>query len=229
MSQIETIRKIPRFSGLPAEAETWLAERLIERVYHKGEMIFMEGDHAAFLHLVLTGEVKVFKVLESGRELILNLFTTGESFGEVALVDDVEFPASATAQEETTVVSLTRRDYLILLDRFPEAARSIIRDLSMRINAMRQRVEVLGEAGVPSRIAQLFHLYCQQLGKPRERGIFIPVHLSRQELASLVGARIETVIRIMSRWQKERIVETQPDGFLVVDGDALHDLITHEG
>jgi CRP-like cAMP-binding protein len=220
----QAIRRIPRFAGLSPEAERWLCERAALRSVGKGETIFLEGDPSSHFYMVLQGEVKVFKMLESGRELILDLFRDGESFGEVALVDGSEFPASAVAMEPSSLLALSRKDYLLLLERFPEVARSIIRDLTLRMHALRRRVEVLGEMGVQSRIANLLLIYARQLGQETPQGLLIPLHLSRNEVASLVSARVETVIRIMSRWQKEGLVLSVPDGFLVPDGEALEAL-----
>jgi len=128
------------------------------------------------------------------------------------------------ANEDASILTLERKEYLLLLERFPEVARSIIRDLTMRLHALRRRVEVLGEIGVQSRIANLLQVYARGLGRQTERGLLIPVHLSRNEVASLVCARIETVIRIMSRWQKEQLVLSVEEGFLVPDAEALHAL-----
>ena len=217
----QAIRRVPRFSGISPDAERWLCERAHLRVYEKAETIFYEGDPSSHFHLVLQGEVKVFKVLESGRELILDIFHPGEPFGEVALVDGSDFPANAVALEQATVLSLARKDYLHLLRQYPEVAHSIIRDLTLRMHALRRRVEVLGEIGVQARIANLLMSYGRQVGRTTPDGLLIPIHLSRNEVASLVCARIETVIRIMSRWQKEGLVRTAEDGFLVPDHDAL--------
>jgi CRP/FNR family transcriptional regulator len=222
----QALRRIPRFSGLTPAAEQWLSSRAAVRKFPKGDTIFYEGDPSAHFYMVLQGEVKVFKILESGRELILDFFRDGESFGEVALVDGSDFPANAIATDDASVLVLSRKDYLTLLSRFPEVAHSIIRDLTLRMHALRRRVEVLGEIGVQSRIANLLQVYARQLGQETGRGLLIPIHLSRNEVASLVCARIETVIRIMSRWQKEQLVLSVPEGFLVPDPEMLQTLST---
>ena len=226
MIDSQTLRRMPRFSGLSEAAESWVCERLSMRSYGRGETIFLEGDPCRHFFLVQEGEVKVYKVLESGRELILDIFHSGEAFGEVALVDGGEFPANASAMEQARVLILSREDYIRMLEHFPEVAHSIIRDLSLRLHSMRKRVEVLGEGGVQSRIAQMLQVYARQMGQKTPEGISIPVHLTRQEMAALVCARIETVIRIMSRWQKEELVITRPDGFLVPQTESLQDMIS---
>lgn len=229
MLDVQAIRRIPRFTGISAEAEAWLCERAHVRTVDKGQAIFYEGDPCTAFYMVLEGEVKVYKVLESGRELILDLFRPGEAFGEVALVDGSDLPANAVAMEDSSIFTLGRRDYLHLLERHPEVARSIIRDLTLRMHALRRRVEVLGEMGVESRIAQLLQIYARQVGREDAQGMLIPLRLSRNEVASLVGARIETVIRIMSRWQKEELVVSVAEGFLVKDPDALAALAMGQG
>lgn len=221
MLDAQAIRRVPRFTGISAEAAAWLCERANQRQVHKGQAIFYEGDPSSYFYMVLEGEVKVFKVLESGRELILDLFRPGEAFGEVAVLDGSDLPANAVAQEDSMLLTLSRKDYVHLLERHPEVARSIIRDLTLRMHALRRRVEVLGEMGVESRIAQLLQFYGRQHGREESQGLVIPLRLSRNEVASLVGARIETVIRIMSRWQKEALVISVPEGFLVKDPQAL--------
>lgn len=216
-----TVRRIPRFSGLGEETETWLCGRLRLTRYATGTTIFYEGDPCDHFYMVHTGEVKVSKMLESGRELILDFFGKGEAFGEVALMDGDTFPANAVAHQNCEVLTLTRAEYLELLEGHPAAARSVIRDLTLRLHAMRRRVEVLGEGGVQSRIAQMLLIYARNVGREVDGGTLVPVQLSRNEVASLVCARMETVIRIMSRWQKEGLVRTANDGFLVPNPDAL--------
>jgi len=74
---------------------------------------------------------------------------------------------------------------------------------------------------VETRFARLFLKLCDQIGKPDRGGVFIPMPLSRQELADLSGTTIETAIRIMSRWQKDDVLHTEKDGFVVLDRAAL--------
>lgn len=224
MVDLRDVQLTPRFAGIPPREQQWLAERLVRRRYGKGEMIFLEGDACAHLHLIESGVVKVFKTLESGRELILNLFRSGDAIGEVALMDGIEYPASAEAMEPTAVLSLSGRDYFALLERNPAATRAVIRDLTLRIMAMRRRVEELGEGGVEYRLAQVLSAFGRRVGERRGRGLLIPVQLSRQELADMVGARIETVIRIMSRWHKAGQVRTEREGFWLPAAETLERL-----
>jgi CRP/FNR family transcriptional regulator len=204
------IVNIPRFSGMAPSTRKWLFERLIRRVIAKGEFVFMEGEECDALFIVEQGAIRIFKSLESGRELTMDIFYQGEAVGEVALIDETPFPASAVALEDSKILKLRRQDYQELLRRFPDAATSIIRDLSLRIRALNRRVQELGSGEVEQRLA-LVALTIAERSHPDEKDILI-CDLSRQELASLVGARIETVIRTISRWYKEGVAIKSPMG-----------------
>ena len=228
MPNPELIKRLPRFTDISPDAAEWLCQRAHIKTVVPGETIFMEGDSCSNFFMMLSGEVKIFKVLESGREIILGIFRRGDAIGEVSIMDGSPFPANATAQEAGSLLVLARNDYLQLLERYPEVARSIIRDLTLRMRALRVRVETLSESGVSSRIAQLLLSFGRELGKIEGEGMLVPVRLNRAEIAGMVGARVETVIRIMSGWQKERIVSTHSEGFLIEDPSVLEKLIAGE-
>ena len=81
---------------------------------------------------------------------------------------------------------------------------------------------------VEYRAARLFATLADRAGRSRADGVFVPIHLSRQEIADMVGTTIETAIRVMSRWQKEGLVETERDGFLIRKIEALREIAPEE-
>jgi CRP-like cAMP-binding protein len=89
---------------------------------------------------------------------------------------------------------------------------------------MTNRLAELTRTRVESRLARLFLKMAEQNGRADERGELVPTVLSRQELADLTGTTIETAIRIMSRWHKQRLVLTEKDGFVIVSRAALEAL-----
>lgn len=218
------IERIPRFAGLSSQAKDWLSRRFTRKTFAKSDSIFYEGDPCLNLQLIEKGSVKIFKTLESGRELIMNIFREGEAIGEVALIDGVEYPASAFAHEDTFLLELPRQDYFSMSKLFPEIPFAIIRDLNYRVRSMNRRMQELGSGSAEVRLAHVL-LALTRTGKAEGVGVRIPFHLSRQELADMVGIRIETVIRIMSKWHKTEIVVTLPDGFLIPRLDRIEEVI----
>jgi CRP/FNR family transcriptional regulator len=223
---VETVRKLPRFSGLTPEAHKWLSERLSRKFYEKGKFLFLEGEDSSYLYLIERGAVKVFRSLESGRELILGLFRYGDAVGEVALIDGNGYPASASAHEDSTVLLMRGEDYFHYLKAFDGAAIALLRDLMMRMRTMQRRMEDLGGGGVEYRLARVLQTFCTTI--KGDGPLYIPVPLTRQDFADMVGARVETVIRIMSRWQKEGLLGSDERGLWVRDRATLEALVRSE-
>ena len=226
MIDVETVRKLPRFSGLAPEAHKWLSERLSRKFYEKGKFLFLEGEDSSYLYLIERGAVKVFRSLESGRELILGLFRYGDAIGEVALIDGNGYPASAAAHEDSTVLLMRREDYFYYLKTFDGAAIALLRDLMMRMRTMQRRMEDLGGGGVEFRLGRVLQTFCAT--SKGDGPLYIPVPLTRQDFADMVGARVETVIRIMSRWQKEGLIGHDEGGLWVRDRGTLDALVHSE-
>jgi CRP/FNR family transcriptional regulator len=86
------------------------------------------------------------------------------------------------------------------------------------------RLATLTGGRAETRFAQLFLKLADQVGKPGSDGVFIPIELSRQELAELTATTTETSSRIMSRWSKDSTVETVDRGFVVLDPERLREL-----
>lgn len=221
MVPLKLVQSVPRFAGISPVVQAWLAERVSEVKVAKGSFLFLEGESCSHFHLIEEGTVKVFKTLESGRELILDVFGAGEAVGEVALIDGAAFPASASALEDVRLLKLPRADYFNFISRFPEAPLAMIRDLSLRMRSLSRRVQELGGGGVDRRLAQILLTFGKRVGETRPGGLWIPSQLSRQELAAMVGARIETVIRTLSRWHKSGLVLKEDEGFLIPSPSKL--------
>lgn len=102
--------------------------------------------------------------------------------------------------------------------------RGLLGSLSIRLMELTARLAELTGGRVESRFARLFLKLGDQMGRPDRGGLFLPMVLSRQELADLTGTTIETSIRIMSRWNKDSILLTDKDGFVILDRPALETL-----
>jgi len=134
------------------------------------------------------------------------------------------FPAGAAALEDTTCIVIPRTKFFKLLEESPTLVRGLLAGLTMRLVELTNRLAELTGGRIEPRLARLFLKLATQMGTPRDGGVFIPLALSRQELADLTGTTIETCIRIMSRWSKERVLLTGPDGFTIVNLVALEEI-----
>jgi CRP/FNR family transcriptional regulator len=198
------------------------ASRVI--AFDRGDRIFTEGDTAdSFLNIV-DGRVKVFKSTPAGKELILEIFGAGDPLGAVAVYEGMAYPASAVALEATTLLRIPQREFFALLEQHPALVRGLLSGLTLRLAELTRRLAELTGARVEARFARLFLKLADQIGRHDRGGVFVPMALSRQELADLTGTTIETAIRIMSRWQKEDVLHTEKDGFAILDRAVLEEV-----
>lgn len=193
------------------------------RRHARGERIFAEGDPADVFIVVVEGRVKVAKTTPGGRELILEVFGPGDALGAMAVYESIPFPASATALEPTTCLRIAREPFFRLLEQHPALVRALLSGLSLRLAELTRRLTEVGAGRVETRFARLFLKLADRVGRAERGGVFVPLPLSRQELADLTGTTVETAIRIMSRWQKEDLVRTEKDGFVLVSRAALEE------
>ena len=213
---------IPVLAPLTSEDRAALSPLCELRGYERGETLFEEGAPAVFIHFLFTGRVKIVKSAPE-RELILEILGPGEPVGAVAVFEQRPFPASAVALEPCGTVSIPEREFFRLIEKRPEITRRLLAGLTLRLMSLNRRLADM-TGSVEYRAARLFATLAERAGKNQADGVFVPIHLSRQEIADLVGTTIETAIRVMSRWQKEGVVETEKDGFLIRRVAALREL-----
>ncbi len=216
---LRLLESVPTFAGLTAEDRKVLGPLCRVRAYAKGETIFSEGEPARELSFVVLGRAKVVKAAP-GRDIILGLFGPGEPLGMVAVFEGTPFPATAVALEPSTIVHVPEKEFFAALGEHPGLVRRLVQGLMTRQLELTKRLADL-TGHVDARIARLFLMLSEKVGRREGKGVFIGVALSRQEIADLAATTVETAIRVMSRWGKEGLVETREEGFFVPDLPAL--------
>lgn len=220
----DLLRRTTIFRRLTPDDRQRLAAVAHVRTYDKGAVLFSEGDASEELYTVVTGRVKVFKTTPRGTDVILEIFGPGDPVGAVAVYESRAYPATAVTLEPTTCVLIPGHAFFALLDAYPTMVRGLLVGLTHRLVELTNRLAELSGGKIEARLARFFLKLATDMGQPRPEGTFIPLALSRQELADMVGTTIETSIRVMSRWGKENLIRTEKDGFIVIDRPALESI-----
>jgi CRP/FNR family transcriptional regulator len=219
----ELLRTTPLFSRLSPADRKAVGEVAEVKTFAKGETIFEQDSRSEF-YAIVSGRVKVFKMLPSGKDIILEVFGPGDPLGAVAVYMERPFPATAAALEDTTCIFIPRVAFFRLLESQPSLVRGLLLGLTTRLVELTTRLAELTGGRIEPRFARLFLQLASRMGTNDRGGTFIPLPLSRQELADMTGTTIETCIRIMSRWNKESIVRTEKDGFVVLNRRELEQI-----
>lgn len=222
VTDVESVLKTtPVFRRLSREDLHTIAQAAGVRRYEKGQVIFEQDAPADAFYTIASGRVKIFKMLPTGKDMILEIFGAGDPLGAIAAYDGRPFPASAVALEDTACVVIPRPVFFRLLEEHPSLVRGLMLGMTIRLVELTNRIAELSGTRIEPRFARLFLKLAGEMGRQERGGTFIPLALSRQELADMTGTTIETAIRIMSRWGKENVLQTEKDGFVILDRRKL--------
>jgi CRP-like cAMP-binding protein len=198
----------------------------VERRVLRGTVIFSKGDEGSSMMAVLAGRVRISAVSADGKEVTLNTIRAGEIFGEIALLDGKPRSADATAQEDTVLMVVERRQFLPFLLRNPALVERLLAVLCDRLRRTSLVLEEIALFDLPVRLARLIVKLSHDYGRPAPGGgIRIDLKLSQRDLATLVASSRETVNKQLRGWREAGVVD-QLAGYLVVrNAEALERLV----
>jgi CRP/FNR family transcriptional regulator, dissimilatory nitrate respiration regulator len=181
--------------NLPEDLALALIESAAVKDYARGEAIFLQGDPADFIGVVLDGWVKLFRVKPNGAEAVIGVFTRGNSFGEAPAVMETVFPVSATAVTDCRLLQIRAAPLIDLMARNPAVTRAILAATLTHLHGLVHQIEQLkGQSGAQRLAEFLVSL------TPVEAG---PCTLTLPYDKSLVAARLgmkpESLSRALAR------------------------------
>jgi CRP-like cAMP-binding protein len=189
--------------------------------FHRGEVLWKEAEDARALVAVCTGALKLTREWPPGQEGILDLVARGQIVGEEAAIEGGRRPATCSVVAMGRGVRVERPALEKLLDAEPVLALGLLRRSCARLAAFTSRLGDRSGARVEGRLATVLVRLAHELGLDDGRGLFVPLRLTRSELAEMVGCRPETAIRVMTRWRREGLVETQREVLVILDPEKL--------
>ena len=189
----------------------------------KKETIFSEGEPSDWFYAVYEGKVKITKLSVDGKEIILELIQPGELFGAVAVLKGFPYPANAVAMEDSVIMKISRKNMMLILDRFPSLMFNLMQSLGDRLRDSHETTKNIALEKVGSRIAALLLKLSEQMGTKTPEGISLNIKLTKQDIAEMVGTTVETSIRTMSRFRKLGLIKEEAGKIIILDPDGLGD------
>jgi len=209
------------FEGI-SEAEAQRVARLCsERKYRKGATIFSRGDPANALCIVKEGRVRILSLSDKGTETIVHILKEGAIFGELLLSEEKR-AFTAVAGTDSLVTVLSKGTLVELLAAIPTISKNFIRLLSKRLAKVEMEFGEFGHTWSYNRLAKVLLRLCEEHGKETPTGTVIPLRLTHEDLANLIGTTRETVTTQMIRFRRMGLVKRQ-DRFLVVNKPRLEE------
>ena len=196
MNKDTLIQTVPLFSDLSETSLKVITDKMVARSYDKEKMILIEESAGETFFLISEGTVKITRMSDDGREVILAILGEGDFFGEMALLDGEGRSANVVALEDAEVLTLQRSDFLDILERFPKIAIHLLKELTTRIRHSDQQIESLSLSGAEQRIALVLIRLAEEMGQIKEGTVTIEHIPYQQDIANMAGTSRETVSRV---------------------------------
>ena len=196
MNKDTLIQTVPLFSDLSETSLKVITDKMVARSYDKEKMILIEESAGETFFLISKGSVKITRMSDDGREVILAILGEGDFFGEMALLDGEGRSANVVALEDAEVLTLQRSDFLDILERFPKIAIHLLKELTTRIRHSDQQIESLSLSGAEQRIALVLIRLAEEMGQIKEGTVTIEHIPYQQDIANMAGTSRETVSRV---------------------------------
>ena len=217
MKKIKLLQSVELFWDLKDEELGYISEKMVARKYDPGNFIFLEESDGEQCFFVVKGSVKVTRLSKDGREVILAMLDEGDFFGEMSLLDGKSRSANVIALEKTEVLTLNRKDFLIVLQEYPKIAIQLLKELASRLRKSDRQIASLSLSDAKKRIALCIIRFADERGIIRNGRVSIAKVPIQQDIANMAGTSRETVSRALNVLEKEQLIERNGRELVIID------------
>ena len=203
---IDFLKSVNIFSDLSESELNNIQEICKTRKYPKNSMIILEEEMGDVVFIVMSGTVKITRVNDEGKEVILAMLGSGEVFGEMAILDGESRSANALSQENCEVVTINREDFLNLLKTNNKVSLNLMTEFAVRLRKSDQQIEALSLDDAEHRIGVSILNLAEELGVIRQGVVTVENLPYQQDIANMAGTSRETVSRVMKTFEDRGLI-----------------------
>ncbi len=191
--------------------------------YKKKQVIYKEGSHPHYLYYIIKGKVKTFKTHEDGKDLVMDLYNDGDFFGYVALLEGTSYKENAESMEATELALIPRKDFETLINSNPATAQKFVSLLAK--NLAEKEKQLLGVAynTLRKKVAEAL-ISLQKKYHINKKEPYL-IDISRDDLATIAGTATESLIRTLSDFKSEKLIDIKSGKVVITDDKKLENLI----
>lgn len=204
--ELEFLRSVNIFSGLSDSELLKVKEVCTTRKYPKNSMIILEEEMGDVCFVVMEGTVKITRVNDEGKEVILAMLGVGEVFGEMAILDGDSRSANALAQENCEVIAINREDFIEMLRSNNAISFNLMTEFAIRLRKSDQQIEALSLDDAEHRIGVSLLNLAEEMGVIRQGVVTVDNLPYQQDIANMAGTSRETVSRVMKIFEERGLI-----------------------
>jgi len=221
---LDVLRSIPLFSELTDEELIEISKHTVRQIYKKDNMVLIEEEIGSTMFVILDGRVKISRISDEGREVILSILVDGDFFGEMSILDGQTRSANAVTLEDTEMLIVRRENFLQMLYDYPQVAINLLKELAHRLRRSDSQIKSLSLQNALGRVASTILRIADDSGTIKQGKVEIASLPPQQDLANMAGTSRETISRVIKSLNQLGYVEKEGSKLIILEYDRFkHD------
>ncbi len=212
---------IPLFSELSEDNLREIVKLAARQVYKKDNMILIEEEIGSTMFIILDGRVKISRISDDGREVILSILSEGDFFGEMSILDGQNRSANVVTLDDSKIMVIRREDFLQMLHDYPQIAINLLKELAQRLRRSDAQIKSLSLQNATGKVASTLLRIADDSGKIHLGQVEIPRLPPQQDLANMAGTSRETISRVLKALAKQGYLKKEGSRLIIMDYESF--------
>jgi len=218
---ISVLKFIPIFSELSDEDLEKISKVAMRQMYRKDNMLLIEEEIGSTMFIILDGRVKISRISDDGREVILSILSEGDFFGEMSILDGQTRSANVVTLEDSEILIIRREDFLQMLHDYPQIAINLLKELAHRLRRSDAQIKSLSLQNATGKVASTLLRIADDSGKIHLGQVEIPRLPPQQDLANMAGTSRETISRVIKSLSERGYLKKIGSKLLILDYETF--------
>jgi CRP-like cAMP-binding protein len=218
---ISYLKYIPLFSELEDDDLRAISKVSMTQVFKKDNMILIEEEVGSTMFIILDGRVKISRISDDGREVILSILSEGDFFGEMSILDGQNRSANVVTLEDSRILVIRREDFLRMLHDFPQIAINLLKELAARLRKSDSQIKSLSLQNATGKVASTILRIADDSGKIHMGQVEIPRLPPQQDLANMAGTSRETISRVIKSLCEKGYLKKEGNRLIILDYETF--------
>jgi CRP-like cAMP-binding protein len=220
------LKYVPIFSELNDSTIEQISKIGLRKTFKKDSVVLFEHETGSALFVIVEGKVKISRVSEDGREVILTILNDSDFFGEMAILDGMSRSANVTAMEDSELYIIQRNDFITLLQTHPEISIALLKELTQRMRASDLKIKSLSLKDAEGKVATVILQLADDIGKIKNGTVEIEKLPLQHDLANMAGTSRETISRTLHSLVKKQLIELKGSKLKIINYEKFKELFT---
>jgi CRP-like cAMP-binding protein len=220
------LKYVPIFSELDDSTLDQISKLGIRKSFIKDSVVLFEHETGSALFVIINGKVKVSRVSDDGKEVILTILGESDFFGEMAILDGQSRSANVTAMEDSELFIIQRSEFLDLIQNHPEIAVALLQELTSRLRAADMKIKSLSLKDAEGKVATVILQLADDIGKIKQGTVEIEKLPYQHDLANMAGTSRETISRTLHSFAKKGMVELEGSRLRIINYEKFKEMFS---